>query len=161
MKKSTAQKKILFIAVIALVIGSIGTMVYWSIQDPSQTALSDVNLALCPTMTDNLSKSKSLKFHPIKIVAEPWRGEHHVYSIFALPLQYKETYNHSQLLVKDTDTPWLITPTDGLRYGAIAPEDTFLVIGFFPTRLTLWYLISGRFGELKQPCNWTLYLFSK
>ncbi len=160
MKKSAAQKRFLFITVVALTIGSIVTMIVWSMQDPSQTA-SDVNPALCQTMTDNLSKSKSLKFHPIKIVAEPWRGEHHVYSIFALPLQYQSIHQRSQLLVKGTDTPWLITPTDGLKYGEIAPEDTFLVIGFFPTRLTLWYWVSGRFGELRQPCNWTLHLFPK
>ncbi len=161
MKKSAAQKKILLIVVIALTIGITVAMIAWSIQAPSPTASSDVNPALCPTMTDNLSKSKSLKFHPIKVVAEPWRGEHHVYSIFALPLQYKDIYHRSQLLVKDTDTPWDITPTDGLKYGAIAPEDSFLVIGFFPTRLTLWYWASGRFGELRQPCNWTLHLFPR
>jgi hypothetical protein len=161
MKKSAAQKKFLFITVIAVTIGSIVTILAWSIQDPSPTASSDENLALCPTMTDNLSKSKSLKFHPIKIVAEPWRGEHHVYAIFALPLKYQNIYDHSQLLVKDTDTPWLITPTDGLKYGEIAPDDSFLVVGFFPTRLTLWYWVSWRFGELKQPCNWTLHLFPK
>ncbi len=161
MRKFAAQKKLLYIAVITLTIGIIVTIIAWSIQAPSPTASSDVNPALCPTMTDNLSKSKSLKFHPIKVVAEPWRGEHHVYAIFALPLQYQSIHQRSQLLVKDTDTPWLITPTDGLKYGEIAPEDTFLVIGFFPTRLTLWYWISGRFGELRQPCNWTLHLFPK
>jgi hypothetical protein len=161
MKKSAVQKKFLFIAFIALTIGSIATIIAWSIQDPSQTNSSEANPALCPTMSDNLSKSKSLKFHPIKVVAEPWRGEHHVYSIFALPLQYKEIYHRSQLLVKDTDTPWDVTPTDGLKYGEIVPEDSFLVIGFFPTRLTLWYWVSGRFDELRHPCNWTLHLFPR
>jgi hypothetical protein len=159
MKQWSAPKKSLFIAVIGFTIGTI-TMIAWSIQDPSPTT-SDPNSALCSTMTDNLSKSKSLKFHPIKIVAEPWRGEHNVYAIFALPLQYQSIYNRSQLLVKDTDKPWLITPTDGVRYGEIAPEGTFLVIGFFPTRLTLWYWVSGRFSSLRQPCNWTLHLFPK
>lgn len=159
MKQWSALKKSLFITAIVLTIGTV-TMIIWSIQDQAPTT-SYPNSALCPTMTDNLSKSKSLKFHPIKIVAEPWRGEHHVYAIFALPLQYQSIHQRSQLLVKDTDTPWLITPTDGLKYGEIAPEDTFLVIGFFPTRLTLWYWVSGRFGELRQPCNWTLHLFPK
>lgn len=159
MKQWSAQKKFIFIAAIGFTIGTV-TMIAWSIQTPSPPT-SDFNSALCPTMTDKLSKSHSLRFHPIKIVAEPWRGEHHVYAIFALPLQYQNIYNRSQLLVKDTDTPWLITPTDGAKYGEIAPEDSFLVIGFFPTRLTLWYLVSGRFSELRQPCNWTLHLFPK
>jgi hypothetical protein len=159
MKQWSAQNKFLFIAAIGFTIGTV-TMIAWSIQAPSPST-SDLNSALCPTMTDNLSKSNSLRFHPIKIVAEPWRGEHHVYAIFALPLQYQNIYNRSQLLVKDTDTPWLITPTDGLKYGEIAPEDSFLVIGFFPTRLTLWYWLSWRFDDLRQPCNWTLHLFPK
>ena len=161
MKKSAAQKKFIFISFMALVIGGLITVIALSMQDSLETGSSDINHALCPTMTDNLSKSNSLKFHPIKVVAEPWRGEHHVYSIFALPLQYKDIYHRSQLLVKDTDTPWEVTPTDGLKYGETAPENSFLVIGFFPTRLTLWYWVSGRFGELKQPCNWTLHLFPK
>ena len=159
MKNWSSQHKFLFIVAIALTIGTLFTVIAWFIQDPSPTTSSEPNLVLCPTMTDNLSKSNSLKFHPIKVVAEPWRGEHHVYAIFALPLQYKDSYYRSHLLVKDTDKPWDVTPTDGLRYGATTPDDHFLVIGFFPTRLTLWYWASGRFGDLQQPCNWTLHLF--
>jgi len=159
MKKRSTRNKFLFTVALALTIGTISTVIAWSIQTASQTSSSEFNPALCPKMTDNLSKSQSLKFHPIKVFVEPWRGDHHVYSIFALPLQYKETYYRSVLLVKDTDTPWEVTPTDGLRYGAITPDDHFLVIGFFPTRLTLWYWVSGRFDVLLQPCNWTLHLF--
>jgi len=123
------------------------------------------NPYLCPAMTEiqNNSKgnSKGLQFHPIKTVVEPWRGEHNVYAIFALPLQYQDIYYRSQLLVKGTVTPWDITPTDGRKYGATAPEGYFLVIGFFRTRLALLYFVTGKFSELQQPCNWTLYLFPK
>ena len=127
------------------------------------------NPYLCPAMTEIQSNSKSnsegnlksLQFHPTKIVVEPWRGEHNVYAIFALPLQYQDIYYRSQLLVKGTDTPWDITPTDGLKYGATTPEGYFLVIGFFRTRLALLYLVTGKFSELQQPCNWTLYLYPK
>jgi len=159
MKNWSTQSKFLYIVAIALTIGTIFTMIDWSRQDRLSTASFDNNSALCPTMTNNISKSNSLKFHPIKVVAEPWRGEHHVYTVFALPLQYKDIYYRSQLLVKDTDTPWGVTPTDGVRYGATTPDDHFLVIGFFPTRLALWYWVSGRFSYLQQPCNWTLHLF--
>ena len=161
MKNWSTQNKFLFIAASSLTIGTILAVIIWSIQAPSPTPSFETNPVLCPTMTDNSSNSSSLIFHPIKVVAEPWRGEHHVYSIFALPLQYKDIdlYYRSQLLVKDSDTPWVVTRTDGLRYGATTPEDHFLVIGFFPTRLTLWYWLSGRFSVLQQPCNWTLQLF--
>ena len=161
MKNWSTQNKFLFIAASSLTIGTILAVIIWSIQAPSSTPSFETNPALCPTMTDNSSNSSSLIFHPIKVVAEPWRGEHHVYSIFALPLQYKDIdlYYRSQLLVKDSDTPWKVEPTDGLSYGATTPDKHFLVIGFFPTRLTLWYWVSGRFGDLQQPCNWMLQLF--
>ena len=161
MKKWSAKNKFLFMAFIALGVTFTLTMLYWSKQTSSIETASDANPSFCPTMTDKLSKSNSLKFHPIKIVAKPWRGEHNVYAIFALPLKYYDIYQRSQLLVKGTDTPWDVTPTDGLRDGQTAPEGHFLVIGFFRTRLALWYWASGRFGDLQQPCNWTLHLFPK
>lgn len=36
----------------------------------------------------------------------------------------------------------------------------YLVQGYLPTRVALWFLITGQFGELRSPCNWTLE-FSK
>jgi hypothetical protein len=110
-------------------------------------------------MTESQIKPKSLKLHPIKIVAEPWRGEHNVYAIFALPLQYKDIYYRSKLLVKGTDTDWDVTIANEHEYGLTIRDGYFVVIGFFRTRIALWYLIRGRFNDLQQPCNWTLHLF--
>jgi|GEM_PF-868664 len=160
----TSQSKLLVAAIGVVAIGTffLFTTIFQSMS---------TNPYLCPAMTETQNNSKgnlignlngnsrSLQFHPIKTVVKPWRGEHNVYAIFALPLQYQDIYYRSQLLVKGTDTPWLITPTDGRKYGATAPEGYFLVIGFFRTRLALLYFVTGKFSELQQPCNWTLYLF--
>ncbi len=159
MKNWSTQNKLLIIIVITLISGSIFMLT--TILVPRQKNLSDAYPFLCPTMSEKLNNShnsNNLQFYPIKIVAEPWRGEHNVYAIFAVPLQYQETDYHFQLLVKGSATPWTVTPTNGIEYGVTTPEGHFLVIGFFRTRLALWYWASGRFGDLQQPCNWTLHL---
>ncbi len=154
----TSQPKLLVaaIGVVAIGIFFLFTTIFQSMS---------TNPYLCPAMTEIDStlkgNSRSLQFHPIKTVVKPWRGEHNVYAIFALPLEYQDTYSRSHLLVKGTDTPWDITPTDGSNHGLTAPEGYFLVIGFFRTRLALLYFVTGKFSELQQPCNWTLYLFPK
>ncbi|PZV13568.1 MAG: hypothetical protein DCF20_15050 [Pseudanabaena sp.] len=85
-KNWSAQNKFLFILAIAMAIGSIVTITITALSP--KTVTSDTNQSLCPPPTDKLSKSNSLKFHPIKVVTKPWRGEHNVYAIFALPLEY-------------------------------------------------------------------------
>ncbi|MFN5864188.1 MAG: hypothetical protein ACK451_19910, partial [Pseudanabaena sp.] len=118
----------------------------------------NLNSSLCSTMTE-IRNSTSLKFYPVKIVAEPWRGEHNVYAVFALPLQYQEIFYRSFLVVKGTDTHWYAIVTDGKKYGVAVPKDSFLMVGFFRTRLAIWYWLTGKFSDLQQPCNWTLHLF--
>jgi hypothetical protein len=86
MRNWSARNKFSFIAIITLAIGSIFILTQTT---ASQTSSSETDPSLCPSMTNKLSKSNSLRFHPLKIVAEPWRGEHNVYAIFAIPLQSK------------------------------------------------------------------------
>ncbi len=158
MKNWSARKNFLMIAVITLALGSIFILTQIT---ASKTSPSVTDLSLCSVMTDQLSKSDSLRFHPIKIVVKPWRGEHNVYALFAVPLQYRDSDYRYKLLVKGSDTPWDASPANERLYGLTAPEGYFLAIGFFKTRLSLLYLVSGRFGNLKDPCNWTLHLSSR
>jgi len=148
--------KFLVVAIGAFSIGAIFLLM--TISAPKSPDITNLDTSLCPAMTE-IRNSPSLQFHPIKIVAEPWRGEHNVYAVFALPLQYQEIYYRSALVVKGTDTHWYATVTDGKKYGVAVPEDSFLMVGFFRTRLALWYWLTGKFSDLLQPCNWTLYLF--
>jgi hypothetical protein len=100
-----------------------------------------------------------LKFYPIKVMVQPWRGEHHVYAIFAVPMQYQHIYYRSFMQVKGIDTKWNVTIAKPHLYGVTAPEGHFLLVGFVYTRLALLHLITGRFGELKLPCNWHLSIW--
>jgi hypothetical protein len=147
------HRKLLVVTIGALTLGTSLILTTSSLQNSSNLISS-----VCPAMTE--INNTSLQFHPIKIVAEPWRGEHHVYAIFTVPLQYKKNYERSRMLVKGSDTPWYVTLTDGQKYGVTTPEGHFLLIGFFRTRMALWYWISGKFGDLQQPCNWTLHIFA-
>ncbi|PZO43474.1 MAG: hypothetical protein DCF19_05925 [Pseudanabaena frigida] len=154
---SVFQRKIFLasIAILAIGVVFILTTISWS----TNTNSLNENFSLCSAMPETPDSTNRLEFHPIKIVVEPWRGEHNVYGIFAIPLQYKDISYRSKMLVKGTDNAWDATPTDGVKYGLTTPEGYFLLVSFFRTRLTLWYLVTGRFKELQQPCNWKLYLF--
>jgi hypothetical protein len=144
----------LFVVIIrAFVLGAALFLTTSSLQNSSNPSSS-----LCPTMTE-INNASGLQFYPITVVAEPWRGKHNVYAIFAVPLQYKEIYKRSILLVKGNNTSWYVTITDERKYGATTPEGHFLLIGFFRTRLALWYWINGKFADLQKPCNWTLHIF--
>jgi len=159
-KLPITSHKFLGVAIGALSIGAVFILMTISAPNslPKNPEISNQDSSLCPTMTESRN-STGLQFHPIKIVAEPWRGEHNVYAIFALPIQYQEIYYRSSLVVKGTDTHWYATVTDGKKYGVAVPEGSFLMVGFFRTRLALWYWLNGKFSDLQQPCNWTLHLF--
>ncbi|MDX2257088.1 MAG: hypothetical protein NW214_16375 [Pseudanabaenaceae cyanobacterium bins.39] len=104
-------------------------------------------------------KDHSLRFEPIKIVVQPWRGEHHVYAIFAIPLPLQNIYDRSFLKVKGIDGKWYVTVAKPHLYDVKVPEGYFLLVGFVPTRLALLAMILGNFDSLKVPCNWSLFIF--
>jgi hypothetical protein len=104
-------------------------------------------------------KLKRLAFKPSILVVEPWRGQHNVYAVFAVPMAYREIYYRSVMEVKGIKTGWKATIADNTDMKIKPPEGQFLMISFFPTRLTLWYWLTGKFSHLQDPCNWTLYFF--
>ncbi len=160
MKKWHISNRLLILLIsVAIALTIITALIFTKTFQSNDISLPISNPPLCPAMADPQIKPRSLQFNPIKVVAEPWRGEHNVYAIFALPLKYKDIYYRSKLLVKGTDIPWGVTIANERLYGLAIPDGYFLLVGFFRTRIALWYLISGRFSDLQQPCNWTLHLF--
>lgn len=102
---------------------------------------------------------KHVAFKPIRLVVEPWRGEHNVYAVFAVPLAYYEIYYRSLMLVEGTKKGWDATIADAKRMRVEPPEGHFLMVSFFPTRLAIWYWLTGKFSNLQDHCNWTLYIY--
>ena len=41
---------------------------------------------------------------------------------------------------------------------AAAKPGYYLKQTHVPTRLALWFLVSGMFGDLRTPCHWTLVI---
>ncbi len=95
--------------------------------------------------------------YAIKVVVEPWLGEHHVYGIFQVNSQ-KTPPGH----------PVILTVVGGGRYcettnpigqyfqGIEASPGYYLTKHYVRTRTALWSSIHGSFYQLQQPHNWTL-----
>ena len=93
-----------------------------------------------------------------KVVVQPWFGTHHVYGIFMIPNRYNHRINAAIMTVRGFDHH---SAVDGRRYeqhvaAIFARPGHYLLRGYVPTRMAVWSLINGRFGDLRHPCNWTL-----
>ncbi len=122
-------------------------------------ALPSNQYSLCPNQPQGEVLDNGQKqFYPMKLVVEPWRGEHNVYAIFALPLEYRRNRRQVKMMVKGTGTEWEVTIANPSLYDLTTPDGYFLVIGFFRTRVALWRFVTGTFDQLQQPCNWVLHL---
>jgi hypothetical protein len=98
------------------------------------------------------------KIHAAKVVVEPWLGQHHVFGIFMVPLQYRSGRIYSGRLTVQSFTEEFIPDWHQIQSieDLVAEPGYYLVQGYLPTRVALWFIITGQFGELRSPCNWTL-----
>lgn len=122
----------------------------------------DNSSANCVELQEQASETKLYKANPIKISVQPWLGEHHVYALFALPKKYGEatntTFTDTLVTVKGVSQPIPATKANPKLYGLLdANEDRFLMVSYLWTREALWLILQGKYGELTNPCNWTLY----
>lgn len=97
-------------------------------------------------------------FRATEIVVQPWRGEHHVYGVFTVPSQYRDQRLYSaKLTIRGLIKGYPeISPESGNVYDERVDPGHYLMRVYFPTRMTLWFLITGRFGDLKSSCHWWL-----
>ena len=102
------------------------------------------------------------KVHEIratKVVVQPWLGPHHVYGIFMVPTQYS---HNKQYVVTMTIRGLNGYFAEGDRSDKQYVDDAsvepghYLLHSYVPTRVALWFLVNGRFGDLRRACNWTL-----
>ena len=50
------------------------------------------------------------------------------------------------------------SPEGGVIYDGRAKKGHYMKRVYLPTRTALWFLLTGRFGELKMPCHWWLVI---
>jgi hypothetical protein len=99
-------------------------------------------------------------FRATQTVVQPWRGPHHVYGIFSVPEQYKRhRFYSARLAIQGFTKEFSETSTEGGEvYIGRAEPGHYLMRVNLPTRTALWFLLTGRFGDLKTPCHWWLVI---
>lgn len=108
-----------------------------------------------------------------KVVVQPWLGKHHVYGIFTVPDRYKHNKNYAvTMAVRGFDRRFAVDEWSDKRLAdlaarlqdvdhVIAPSGYYLLRMYVPTRVALWFLVNGLFGDLRRQCDWTLVFIER
>jgi hypothetical protein len=117
-----------------------------------------------PPLTECRSETqvaaKQYWFRATQTMARPWLGPHHVYGIFTIPEQYKFDHLYTAKLTIQG------FPAE-FQAGSPEDEDIFTVRDepghyikrvYVSTRTALWFLLTGRFGDLRTSCHWWLVI---
>ena len=119
-------------------------------------------LTACPS--DRLPHENERTFSAVRVDVRPWQGRHETYGTFHVPAQYANN---------DLYTAWLNLSWLSEKFDDIAPEPFpsividpkeeayYSKLVYFPTRTALWFLLTGRFGDLNSPCHWQLTISEK
>jgi hypothetical protein len=117
-----------------------------------------------PPLTDCYSESpvvgKEYGFRATQTVVQPWQGQHHVYGTFSVPDQYRHDRLYTAILKIQGFSEELpdTSPEGGDSYNGRAEPGHYIKRVYLPTRTALWFLLTGRFGDLKMPCHWWLVI---
>jgi hypothetical protein len=93
-------------------------------------------------------------------VVQPWRGQHHVYGIFSVHDKYKRDRLYvARLTIEGFMEEFSETsPEGGDIFNGRAAAGHYIKRFYLPTRTALWFLLTGRFGDLKTTCHWWLVI---
>ena len=97
-------------------------------------------------------------FQAVQVVVRPWQGQHNVYGIFMIPERYKHDRLYAATLQIQGFTERLSAGSaeDEDRGNIVVEQGHYLKKAYVPTRIALWFLLIGRFGDLRAPCHWWL-----
>ena len=93
-------------------------------------------------------------------VVQPWRGQHHVYGMFSVPDKYKRDRLYTaRLTIEGFMEEFSETsPEGGDIFNGRSAAGHYMKRVYLPTRTALWFLLTGRFGDLKTTCHWWLVI---
>lgn len=95
--------------------------------------------------------------HALKVVVEPFQGQHQVYGIFRLEKAKIPPNQPVVLTVNHVGKYCESTTYLGQNFAEIAvPEQYYLSQHYIRTRTALWLTIRRLLEELRQPDSWTL-----
>ena len=95
---------------------------------------------------------------PIEVVASPWYGPHQVYGLFLIPDRFARGDTAATVKVADYRASADVRRGRTRRQASRTPS----IPGHYPkrvylqTRIALRLLVTGRFGDVRAACNWTL-----
>jgi hypothetical protein len=80
--------------------------------------------------------------------------------MFIVPDQYRRDRLYRARLMIQGFTEELsdTSPEGGVSYNGRAEPGHYIKRIYLPTRTALWFLLTGRFGDLKTPCHWRLVI---
>jgi hypothetical protein len=104
--------------------------------------------------------SKQRWFRATQTVVQPWRGLHHVYGIFTVPEQYKFDHLYTaKLTIQGIQAEFQAgSPEDEDIVTVRAEPGHYIKRVYVSTRTALWFLLTGRFGDLRTACHWWLVI---
>jgi len=111
----------------------------------------------CPV--EEPSDSRRDVSHPVKVVVQPWFGRHHVYGVFMVPARYRDENRYRTTMnIRGADGQFVVGEGGEQVLGGdiVIEEGRYAKQMYIPTRVALWALVTGQFGDLRTPCNWTL-----
>jgi hypothetical protein len=142
-----------------------------------KTLIWGIIIAACPTLlaamtalvnaspktecdSETFASLNKHRFQAIRTVAQPWRGPHHVYGIFSIPDQFRRDRLYTAKLEIQGFTEEFpeTSPEAGPVDGWQGQAGHYMMRVNLPTRIALWFLLTGRFGDLKTPCHWWLLI---
>jgi hypothetical protein len=97
-------------------------------------------------------------FRAVEVIAQPWLGPHHVYGLFVVPDRYASRAFHESLRVRGYEEEFerIRFPRPAQVDDVLASPGYYVKRTYVPTRVAMWFLFTGRFGDLRTACNWTL-----
>jgi hypothetical protein len=123
----------------------------------SATAIVLINM---PSLTGCRSEApvaaKQYWFRPTQTVVQPWLGPHHVYGMFSVPNQYRrDDLYTARLMIEGFADDFPETSPEGgdIDTGQVKPGHYNKRV-YLPTRTALWFVLTGRFGDLNTSCHW-------
>jgi hypothetical protein len=98
-----------------------------------------------------------------KVVVHPWYGPHHVYGYFVIPAHYSDTGYSATVTVRGVKDPAALSEGSVNFHGDIVPTELghYVKHAHVRTRVALWFLMTGHFGDLRATCNWALVFTKK
>ncbi|MGM3306220.1 hypothetical protein ACSQ6I_09595 [Anabaena sp. WFMT] len=134
-----------FIYASILLLSCLIIVIWWPVND-STCSLVDV-LKL---------KKTNFQVQATQVVVKPWQGKHHIYAIFKVPDEYKESKFF--MLTVPSNRKYCSRPFGhSQNYDDVFAEPgTHLIRHYIRTRIAVKMIFQGLYSQLNNPQNWTL-----